>query len=340
MAVRIAVDAMGGDHAPGVIVRGAVQALADRDDVELVLIGDEGRVHAELRPLDLDDQAARVRVVHASQIIEMDESPVEGLRAKKDSSIVVMAKIAANREVDAVISAGNTGACAAACQLKMRPLPNVTRAGIAVTIPSFHGPFVLCDVGANIQTKARHLYEYGVMSTAYAQKVLGIERPRVALLSIGEEDKKGTDLVKQTHELLTDDPDIDFVGNVEGKDLFSNVCDVALCDGFVGNILLKLTEGLADGLFQTIFHEVAEEEPAVRDKIQAAVKRIYTRHDYTEYGGAPLLGIDGVCIICHGRSNERAIRNAVRVAGQFVSMGLNEAIVERLGRAAPVRAGT
>ncbi|HEY3246423.1 MAG TPA: phosphate acyltransferase PlsX [Phycisphaerae bacterium] len=334
MAVRIAVDAMGGDFAPGVIVRGAVEALADNDDFELVLVGDEGRVHAELRGLDLGPHAARVRVVHASQVIEMDESPVDGLRQKKDSSIVVMAKMAAAREVDAVISAGNTGACAAACQLKMRPLPNVSRAGIAVAVPSFHGPFVLCDVGANIQAKPRHLYEYGVMASVFAEKVIGIEKPRVAVLSIGEENVKGTELVKQTHELLSADSTIHFVGNVEGKDLFNNVCDVALCDGFVGNIVLKFVEGLAEGLFRTISHEFDGEEPGVKSKIDSALQRIWARHDYSEYGGAPLLGVDGVCIICHGRSNARAIRNAVRVAGQFLRLELGKAVVERLARPA------
>jgi glycerol-3-phosphate acyltransferase PlsX len=260
----------------------------------------------------------------------MDEAPVEAIKGKKDSSLIRMAELGAARDVDAVLSAGNTGACAAACQLKLKPLPCVTRPGIAVTIPSFYGPFVLCDVGANIQAKPRHLYEYAVMATLYAQRVLGIENPRVAVMSIGEESGKGTALVKQTYELLSADRLLNFVGNAEGRDLFENKCDVAVCDGFVGNIILKFVEGLAEGLFRTIAHEFNDEQPDLRSKFTSALDRVWTRHDYSRYGGAPLLGLNGVCIICHGRSNEFAVRNAVKAARRFVEQGLGEAIAARL----------
>ncbi|MCK4659242.1 MAG: phosphate acyltransferase PlsX [Phycisphaerae bacterium] len=330
MPYRIAVDAMGGDHAPGAIVRGSVQALDDNPDYEVFLVGDEQRVNAELDSVS-SAHRDRVHVVHASQTVGMEESPVEALRSKKDSSLLRMVNLAVAGEVDAMISAGNTGACAAAAQLKLRPLPCVSRPGIAVAIPSFKRPFVLCDVGANIQAKPIHLYQYGVMAAIFSRTVLGAERPRVALLSIGEESRKGTGLIKQTHELMSNDESIDFIGNVEGRDLFHDKCDVAVCDGFVGNIVLKFVEGLAEGLFKTIAHEFEDEEPAAKEKFGAALKRVWSRHDYSEYGGAPLLGIGGVCIICHGRSEERAIRNAVRVAATFVQHNLSRQIAERLG---------
>jgi phosphate acyltransferase len=330
MPYRIAVDAMGGDHAPGAIVRGAVQALDDNAEYEVYLVGDESRVVAELNGLNTGHRE-RIHVVHASQIVEMDESPVEALRSKKDSSILRMVGLAVEGKVDAVVSAGNTGAVAAAAQLKLRPLPCISRPGIAVAIPSFRRPFVLCDVGANIQAKPQHLYEYGIMAAIFSQTVLGTERPRVGLLSIGEESRKGTDLVKQTHELLRNDASIDFIGNVEGRDLFHDKCDVAVSDGFVGNIVLKFVEGLAEGLFKTIAHEFEDEDEAARQKFDGALQRVWARHDYSEYGGAPLLGVDGVCIICHGRSGERAIRNAVRVAATFVQHNLAQQIADRLG---------
>lgn len=331
MGPRIALDAMGGDNAPGAIVRGAVEALAGDETLRLVLVGDEQRILAELEGLDGDRD--RIRIVHTTEVIEMGEAPVEALRHKKDSSILRLAKLAVAGEVDAVLSAGNTGAFAAACQLKMRSLPGVIRPGIAVVIPSFHGPFVLCDCGANIQAKAAHLHQYGVMASLYAEKVLGIERPRVALLSVGEESAKGTTVVKQAHGLLEEDDRLNFVGNAEGRELFQNVCDVALCDGFVGNLMLKFVEGIAEGFLHTIRREADEliDDPSAREVFQSALQRVWSRHDYSEYGGAPLLGVQGACIICHGRSNERAIRNAVRVARQFLLQGLNEAIIERLG---------
>ena len=331
MAARIAVDAMGGDHAPLALVRGAVQALRDRDDLVVVLVGREEVIRAELGRMD--SVPDRVEIVPASEVVAMDESPTEALRRKKDSSLMVMATLAARKEVDAIISAGNTGACAAAAQLRMRPLKCIARPGIAVALPSFHGPVVLCDVGANIQAKPRHLYDYAVMATLYAQKVVGIESPRVGLVSIGEESRKGTELVKQTHELLRADPNIDFVGNVEGGELFQNRCEVAVSDGFVGNILLKFIEGLAEALFRTISCEFQDEDPVAREKFNGALKRVWARHDYSEYGGAPLLGVDGVCIICHGRSEERAICNAVKAACSFLQHKFNDAVVERLGEA-------
>jgi glycerol-3-phosphate acyltransferase PlsX len=215
----------------------------------------------------------------------------------------------------------------------MRPLACVTRPGIAVTMPTFHGPVVLCDVGANIQAKPQHLYEYAVLATTYSQKVLGVRDPRVGLVSIGEEDRKGTEIVKLTHEALRADPSIRFVGNVEGGELFSGRCEVAVCDGFVGNVMLKFIEGLSEDLFKTINREFEELDPGLRTKFERTIQGVWAKHDYSEYGGAPLLGIDGVCIICHGRSEERAIRNAVKAACKFLQHGFNDAVVGRLGQA-------
>lgn len=327
--MRIAIDAMGGDHAPAQIVRGAVEGLAflGAGD-ELVLLGREEAIAAQLP----GDSALRRRITvhHCSEVIEMDDSPVEALRQKKDSSIVVMAKLAAEKQVDAVISAGNTGACAAACQLKMRTLGNVQRPGIAVIIPSFSGPLTMCDVGANVAPKPHHLLQYAQMATCYAETILKIHHPRVGLLSIGSEEVKGNPLVKQTRDLIKQDASINFVGNVEGRDLFAGACEVAICDGFVGNVVLKLTEGLADGLFKTIRREIGAERPDLVENFDPVIKAVWARHDYSEYGGAPLLGVDGICIICHGSSDHRAIKNAVRVAVEYVKADLNKIMTERL----------
>jgi len=333
-AVRVAVDAMGGDHAPGVIVRGAVEAAAEDPELILHLVGDAERIDTELSAIQRP--AEGVCVVHASEAIGMDEHPVASLRRKQDSSLLRMVQLAADGDVDAVVSAGNTGACAAACQLKLRPLKCVSRPGIAVTLPTYYGPVVLCDVGANIHAKPHHLYEYAVMASLYAEKLLEIQSPRVALLSIGAESLKGTELVRLAHELLQADDSVAFMGNIEGRDLFDDVCDVAICDGFVGNLLLKLAEGMAEGLFRTISSEIGEACPELVDRFAATMDRVRSRHDYSEYGGAPLLGVDGTCIICHGRSNERAIRNAVLTAAKFHRLGFNNAIAARME---PVAAG-
>lgn len=325
---------MGGDKAPGEIVRGAVEGLRHLGDgEELVLVGRQ-EVIEPLLPTDAKVRRS-IKIHHASEVIEMDDPPVEAIRQKKDSSIMVMAKLAAQGEVDAVISAGNTGACAAACQLRLRTLGCVQRPGIAVVLPSFSGPVTICDVGANTTPKPHHLLQYAQMATAYAEAILKIQRPRVALLSIGSEDVKGNPLVKQTHALLKQDRSLNFVGNVEGRELFSGACEVAVCDGFVGNVVLKLTEGLAEGLFKTISREIAVESPELSERFEPVVKAIWARHDYSEYGGAPLLGVGGVCIICHGSSDARAIQNAVRVAAEYIHHNLNQVILERLTEEAP-----
>ncbi|MDO8304120.1 MAG: phosphate acyltransferase PlsX, partial [Sedimentisphaerales bacterium] len=247
--MRIAVDAMGGDFSPDEIIAGVIEAstLVDKDD-QLILIGPAEAVQAKLAALKY--KGSTICVVDAPEVIAMDESPIDALRKKRKSSIAVMAKMAAEGEADAVISAGNTGACVAACQMRMRNLEGVNRPGIAVVFPTFAGPVTMCDVGANISCKPINLYQYAVMSSLYSKNVLGIESPRVGLMSIGEEDAKGNEVVKKTREFLKADPKLNFIGNIEGRDIFKGVCDVAICDGFVGNVVLKLTEGLVDGLFK------------------------------------------------------------------------------------------
>lgn len=328
MPVRVAVDAMGGDFAPAAVVRGALAALADEPDLALVLVGDTDRIKAEMA--EFGGTAARVTIQHASQMVAMDAAPIEALRHAPDSSLVRMVELWVAGQVDAVLSAGNTGAMAAIAQLRMKPLPVVSRPGIAVPIPTFSGPFVLCDVGSNIQPKPVHLYEYAIMASVYAERVLGVERPRVALLSIGEETGKGTSLIKKADELLRADASLNYVGNTEGRELFENRCDVAICDGFVGNIFLKFMEGVAEGLHRTLMGELERETAEMRTNLQKSIGRIWERLDYSYYGGAPLLGLNGVCIISHGRSNERAICNAVKAARRFVHLKLNEVMTARL----------
>jgi glycerol-3-phosphate acyltransferase PlsX len=322
---------MGGDHAPAAILRGcwdAAKILGSED--QIFLIGDQGVIEEGLSRSELSpEQRGHFRIIHATQVIGMDESPVEAIRSKQDSSISVMCKLVSKGEADVAISAGNTGACVAAAQLRMRTLPGVSRPGIAVTIPTFHGPIVICDVGANIAPKPKHLQQYAIMACAYAHDVHGIEKPRVGLLSIGEEEGKGTMTVKEARKLLRDEPQIRFVGNVEGRDLFKGVVDVVVCDGFVGNIILKFTEGIAEGLFQTIMKEMQQECSADQmAQFKPVLKNLYARHDWQEYGGAPLLGVGGYCLICHGKSEPRAIMNAIRVGKQLVDSGVNRKIVK------------
>jgi len=262
----------------------------------------------------------------------MDEAPVEALRSKPNSSIALLAQMHADGEVDACVSAGNTGACVASAQMRLRRLPGAHRPGIAVVTPAFHGPVVLCDVGANVNCRPQHLHQYGVMASVYAHNVCGVEEPRVGLLSIGEEDAKGNSLVKQTRELIQDDPALRFVGNIEGRDLFAGVCDVVICDGFTGNVVLKLMEGMADSVVHSMLGELLREMSAQRDQIEAAGRSISAKYDFNEYGGAPLLGVGGIYVICHGASNSRGIMNAVRVATEFSKHRVNEQITQLLSQ--------
>jgi glycerol-3-phosphate acyltransferase PlsX len=323
---------MGGDHAPDEIIAGALEAIPELDpDDELLLVGPEDIVAARLaqqkRP------RGRISVVDAPDIIGMDETPIDSLRSKPKSSIGVMAKLAKRGQADAVISAGNTGACVAAFQMRMRPLPGVNRPGIAVVFPTMQGPVTICDVGANIACKPMNLYQYGLMASVYSRHILGISKPRVGLMSIGQEDAKGNEVVKRTRELLRSDARLNFIGNIEGRDIFRGVCDVVVCEGFVGNVILKLTEGAVEGLFRAIKQELMQEKPRLALKFKPIIMRVYQKHDYNEYGGAPLLGVNGTALICHGSSKARTIHNAVLAAKRFHTQRINDRITESLSEA-------
>ena len=335
--MRAAVDVMGGDKAPDAILAGCWEAaglLSPGDKIFLVgpqAVVDEALAHSPVAP-ELREYFVPA---YASQIVAMDESPVEAIRGKPDSSIAVMSKLVAKGEADVAISAGNTGACVAAAQLRMRLLEGVSRPGIAVVLPTFHGPVVLCDAGANPEPQPRHMLQYGLMASAYAKAVLGTDRPRVGLMSIGEEDSKGNAMTKAARQLMRDEPQLNFVGNIEGKDILKGVVDVCICDGFVGNIVLKFMEGVTEGIFQTLINEVAEADPELLLQLKPVMKRIHQKHDWQETGGAPLLGVGGICLICHGRSEARAIKNAIRVGKQLHAAKINEVIVDAIGKSAP-----
>lgn len=328
--MRLAIDAMGGDYAPREVVRGAVAARDLLAQDEIILVGDEACLRKELRAAgpSLD----RLSIVHASQQVGMAEPPVEAVRRKPDSSLRRAVELLRGQEADAVISAGNTGAFIAAAHMIVRRLPGIRRPGISVVLPTFYGPVVLIDVGANVDSRPVHLLQYGVMANIYARKVIGVEKPRVGILSIGEEGEKGNELALEARQLLARSR-VNFRGNAEGRDLFNGRFDVIVCDGFVGNIVLKCVEALAGSMFQTILQETKSLEPEVKAKLMPVLSELQRRHDSEEYGGAPLLGVDGVCIICHGNSRARGITNAFRVAATFARQQVNRMIVEEVAQA-------
>ena len=338
--MRIALDVMGGDHAPDAILAGGLRSLEllSQED-RLVLIGDEAIIRDGMAEAGLEGDP-RIEVEPTTQVIAMDDPPVTALRTKTDSSIVRLAELgkkrAGDRQCDIIISAGNTGACVAAAQMSMRRLPGVHRPGIAVTLPTFFGPIVMCDVGANPEPRPPHLHQYAHMASVYAARIIGVDKPRVAILSIGSEEAKGNTLVKETAKLVKQDRRLNYVGYLEGRDLFAGKADVIVTEGFTGNVVLKMSEGLAAGLFQTIAREILEEDAALAMRFEPLVKKIYKKHDYHEYGGAPLLGANGICIICHGSSEARTIYHAVRSALKIAELGVNDRIVQALAEDQPV----
>ncbi len=330
--MRIALDAMGGDYAPDEIIAGALEALPRIDKAdEILLVGPQDLLETKLTALRSGKK--RVSIVDAPDVIEMDEKPIDSLRRKPRSSIGVLARLAKLDRADAVISAGNTGACVAAFQMRMRTLPGVNRPGIAVVFPTTNGPVTICDVGANIACKPINLYQYALMASIYSRHYLGIQNPRIGLMSIGQEDAKGNEIVRRTRELLRGDPRLNFIGNIEGSDIFRGVCDVVVCEGFVGNVILKLTEGAVDGLFRAIKQELMQEKPRLALKFKPIITRVYRKHDYNEYGGAPLLGVNGTALVCHGASKARTICNAVLSAKNCHTQRINDKIMQCLSEA-------
>jgi glycerol-3-phosphate acyltransferase PlsX len=342
LSVTIAIDAMGGDHAPREVVRGAVEAARLQPEARLILVGRETAVREELNAAGWSKAVLpNIELLHAENVIEMGDSPVDALRRKKGSSIEIGMKLVKSGDAVAMVSAGNTGACVAAATIRLGLLPEVRRAGIAVTFRAGDRPVVVIDMGANVSSKPEHLIQYGIMANLYARSVLNIETPRVGLLNIGEEDEKGNPLAKTTHGLFQKTR-LNFLGNVEGNELFRGVVDVVVCDGFVGNIVLKVSEGLAERLME-LFKSTLDQSLLgsggadgssllgdVAKKLRGTFSTLRERLDYSEYGGAPLLGVNGVMIIAHGRSDSRAITNAIRVAGRMAEMDVNRHITEEI----------
>jgi len=328
--VRLAIDAMGGDYAPREVVRGAVAARDALPEDEIILVGDQEAIRRELQAAGAS--ADRLTIVHTTQLVGMADPPVEAIRKKPDSSMRRATELMARGQADAVVSAGNTGAFVAAAHMVVKRLPGVRRPGISVVFPTFHGPVVLIDVGANVDSRPIHLLQYGLMANLYAHKVIGIENPRIGILSIGEEDEKGNMLAIEARRLLEKAP-LNFCGNAEGRDIFKGRFDVIVCDGFVGNIVLKCIEGLVCNMFQVIMQEFKSLDPKAAAPLGPVLKELQRRHDAEEYGGAPLLGVDGVVIICHGNSHARAIANATRVAATYARQQVNRLIVEAMAHA-------
>lgn len=344
--MRIALDAMGGDHGSDQLIDGALQAVCAYGH-QVVLVGDrqtlqdaldqqikQHLIHCSGEGIcgrDLNAHLAKVSIVHTTEVVGMDESPMDAIRKKKDSSIRVAFQLIRQQKVDAVVSAGNSGATLAAAVKEVGRLPGISRPGIAGIFPTLKKPLVVMDVGANVDCRPKHLYQFAIMATAFSKALFGIEHPKVGLLSIGEEGGKGNALVKSTHEILRQSS-LSYVGNVEGRDFFRGDVDVMVCDGFVGNICLKLSEGLAEALVFMLRDELTKN---LKSKVgylltKKAYANIKKRTDYAEYGGGPLLGFNGTGIICHGRSNATAIKNAIRVAAELVNNKMNERIVEML----------
>ena len=327
--MRVAIDAMGGDFAPREAVRGAVAARDLMPQDEIILVGDETAIRAELAATGASTE--RLTVVHTTQTVGMAEPPVEAIRRKPDSSMRRTVELMAKHQADAAVSAGNTGAFVAAAHMVAKRLPGIRRPGISVVFPTFHGPVVLIDVGANVDSRPVHLLHYGLMADLYAKQVIGIKEPRVGILNIGEEDEKGNELALEARRLIEKAP-LNFCGNAEGRDFFTGRFDVIVCDGFVGNIVLKTIEGLVTNMFQTIMNEVRSLEPMATEKLGPVLNELQRRHDSEEYGGAPLLGIDGIVFICHGNAKARAISNAIRAAAIYAHNQVNRMIVEAVAR--------
>ncbi len=324
--MRIAVDAMGGDYAPDEIVAGA-RLAADEVVAQIALCGQSDRLERLLG--NPHGRPANIEIRHASDVIEMGESPGAALRGRDDTSMAVAVDLVASGEAKAVVSAGNSGAFMALCAMRMGRISGVKRPAIAVPLPTPDGPRVLLDAGANADCKPEHLRDFGLMGAMYAEYALGIDDPRVGVLSIGEEKSKGNELSKAAYELLAQ-TDLNFVGNVEGGDLYANGCDVIVCDGFVGNVVLKNSEGVAGVIMKQVKHAVTT-NPLLRlvsPILRSALRGIVKQFDYAEYGGALLLGVNGVSIVGHGCSDAHAIRNAVRFAERAVAGELIEHISE------------
>jgi glycerol-3-phosphate acyltransferase PlsX len=326
--MKIVVDAMGGDYAPEVVVAGSLAAIKEYD-LEIILVGDQPRIEALLKKAKYTGN--RISIQHTTETIEMCEPAANSIRRKRDSSIVVGLNLVKEGKADAFFSAGNTGAVVCGATLELRLLPGIERAGIGIIIPSLKGNTLIIDVGANIDPKPTQLLQYGIMADAYCKNILNKPNPSVGLLNIGEEEKKGTEFIQEAYGLL-EKSKLNFIGNVEGKDLFTGKCDIIICDGFVGNVALKVSESAAEAMQTFLKRHLLSN---IWGKIGLifmipSLKRFKKEIDYAEYGGVLLLGVNGVVIIGHGRSSIKAIKNAIRVAKEEIELQVNSKILEAL----------
>jgi len=324
--MKIALDAMGGDSAPASTVAGAWEALKKFPDIEIILVGDQARIEKELHALGAWPIHRRFSIHHASQVVEMGDSATDALRRKKDSSISRSCDLIADGGAEALVSAGHTGAFVAAAKVKLRMLPGIDRPGIATVMPTETNLFLLIDAGANVDSEPKHLLQFGIMGSVYSREVMGCKNPRVGLMSIGSEASKGNELTREAYKELSL-AKINFIGNVEGHDLFNKPVDVVVCDGFVGNVILKTSESLAGAIFSWLRRELGKDLRA-----KEAFYAIRRKTNTEEYGGMPLLGVNGICIKAHGNSTPKAIKNAIRVAREAVTHKVNPSIVHEISQ--------
>ncbi|HKC87093.1 MAG TPA: phosphate acyltransferase PlsX [Blastocatellia bacterium] len=338
MLTTIAVDAMGGDNAPAIEVEGAIQAARDLR-ARILLVGREDRIRAELERQGVSNprkQRLHIEIINASEVITMHDPVAQSVRRKRDSSIRVAARLVREGKAHGLVSAGNTGAVMATAKLVLGTLPSVDRPALAGVFPTLKGQgTVLLDVGANAECKPEHLEQFAIMGSIYSRSILGVRNPTVGLMSIGEEDIKGNDLTKESQTLLKDAP-VNFIGNVEGRDIFTGDVDVIVCDGFTGNVILKTSEGLVEAIMGLLKSELGQTVLTQTGAIlsRQAFRSVKKRLDYSEFGGAPLLGCKQIALICHGSSTPKAIRNAIRIAKEFYKANLSEHIENELSRLA------
>lgn len=335
--MRIAVDAMGGDFAPREIVAGALLAARQLPYVdEMILVGHEQQIEQELAK-SKEPRPASIRVVHATEVVGMDESPANAVRRKKDSSIARAVDLVKHQKADAIFSAGSTGAAVASCQLRWRTLEGVIRPAIATAIPTPTKPFVLIDAGATTDCTPEILRQFAVMGSVYSREILGVASPKVGLMSIGEEDAKGNEMTKETFALL-EKTHLNFAGNIEGHDLFEGDIDVVVCDGFVGNVILKTAESVGHAMSTWIKQEFTKNAIRIAGAmlLRGALKAFKKKVSADTYGGAPLLGVNGICIIGHGASSAIASLNGIKAAAEAVKQNVNHSIIDEIKRLEPV----
>lgn len=328
--IKIAVDSMGSDNSPFSEVEGSVQA-AKAYGVHVILVGKESLISPLVK--EAGGMGLPIEIRNATQIISMDEAPAAAIRRKKDSSVRVAAELVRDRTASGLVSAGNTGAVMAISKMVFGSVPGVDRPALAAVLPTLAGHAVLLDVGANVACKPHHLLQFAVMGHLFSRKIVGVSSPRIGLMSVGEEESKGNELTKEVHKALKK-LDLNFIGNVEGRDIYNGRADVIVCDGFTGNVALKTSEGLIEAVLKLLKDELSKNLQAKLGALlsKQSFKRLKKRLDYSEYGGAPLLGLRGVSIICHGRSSSNAIKNAIRVAKEFAESQVNAKLEEELSQ--------